>query len=81
MSDQAPVDGMKGRHFVSKAGNVCRIRKLADDALRITWRMKPSDEDIGEFEVWIMGILGPLNITTCRGREREAEELEKWLKR
>lgn len=78
MAPIANINSLIGRSYVSKSGNTCKIIKLADGAIRATWKYRTTEKDIIEFENWVKSLIGPLNVTTYIDLENEEEALRKW---
>jgi hypothetical protein len=78
------VDQFRGRHFIASTGNIARIIKLAEGAIRCTWKIKPTQEEIDEFTTWFNlvagGNLEHTNIVT-NNKKLEAEALQKFLQK
>lgn len=79
--NEANIDGLVGRHYASKSKNIARIERIGEGAIRAVWMWPPSEADQVEFQSWVEGILGPINVTKNVGRDSEAEEYSKWRTR
>ena len=77
---RADISALVGRSFVSSRGNVCRVIRLAEGALRVQWKAKPVDSEMDEFKAFAEGVLGPLNVTTHIGLSTERDALSAWLR-
>jgi hypothetical protein len=84
--ERADIDCLKGRTYVTASGNVVRVAKIADGALRAWYRDKPTADDMNEFEAFVDSVLrsehpGEPVITRSVGLEAEAANYAIWKKR
>lgn len=77
----ADISPLIGRNFVSNAGNVGRVQRIGDGAVRVNWAERPSEEDIAEFSVWAEGVLGKIAVTLNVGLKTEASALVEWKRK
>ncbi len=83
------ISPLVGRRFVAASGNVCRIQRLEQGAIRIVWHDPSSERDRAEFEKFAEGVLGPIEVERHAGGavsdperlRQEAEDLRNWRKR
>lgn len=79
------ISGLVGRSFVSKSGNRCTLRKLADGALRINWFCRDTQADRDEANAWIVSVLRSQgiepDIDICEDVNQEAARLAAWKRK
>jgi hypothetical protein len=83
---RADIDCLKGRTYVTASGNVCRVLKIGEGAVRASYRWRPSAADMEELEAFVDSVLrsehpGEPVITRSVGLEAEAANYAIWKKR
>jgi hypothetical protein len=83
---RADIDCLKGRTYVTASGNVVRLLKIGEGAVRASYRWRPSAADMEELEAFVESALrsehpGEPVITRSVGLAGEAENLAIWKKR
>jgi hypothetical protein len=79
------VSKLAGRTFIASSWNTGRVEVIGEDAIRIKWAHKDTDQDRTEFEAWALEIAGDpaAEVTRYIGNDQEKEQaaLRDWQKK